>query len=110
LRVSPAAISGAVRYLIQVNLASREREPGSRRDYYRVHEDVWYDSALHREQMLTRWKASATEGIEALGRDTPAGARIARSLAFFEFLQAEMPEILERWRRRQAELGGSPGR
>jgi predicted transcriptional regulator len=108
LGVSPAAISGAVRYLTQVNLASREREPGSRRDYYRVHEDAWYNSAIHREQMLTRWKASATEGVEALGRDTPAGARIARSLAFFEFLQREMPAILERWQKRQAELDIHP--
>jgi DNA-binding transcriptional regulator GbsR (MarR family) len=104
LGVSPAAISGAVRYLTQVNLASREREPGSRRDYYRVHEDTWYNSALYREQMLTRWKSSATEGVEALGRATPAGARIARSLAFFEFLQGELPAILERWQQRQAEL------
>ena len=28
LHVSPAAISGAVSYLVQVNLASREAEPG----------------------------------------------------------------------------------
>ena len=103
LGVSPAAISGAVRYVIRVNLASRERAPGSRRDYYRVHEDVWYESAIHREHMLARWKASASEGIEAPGRDTPAGARIARSLAFFEFLQAEMPGILERWRQTSVE-------
>jgi predicted transcriptional regulator len=105
LRVSPAAVSSAVRYLIQVNLVSREREPGSRRDHYRVHEDAWYDSAIHREQMLTRWKASAAEGVDALGRDTPAGARIAQSLAFFEFLQAEIPETLKRWRQAQAEFG-----
>ena len=30
LQVSPAAISGAVRYLTQVSLVGREREPGSR--------------------------------------------------------------------------------
>ena len=45
LAVSPAAISSAVRYLTQLNLASRERQPGSRRDYYRVHEDAWYEAA-----------------------------------------------------------------
>ena len=28
LQISPAAVSGAVRYLIQVNLVRREREPG----------------------------------------------------------------------------------
>src|SRR5215469_10353444 len=40
LQISPAAISGAVRYLTQVNLVSREHEPGSRRERYRVHSDV----------------------------------------------------------------------
>src|SRR3954451_24165897 len=44
LRASPAAISGGVRYLVQVGLVSREREPGSRRDHYRVDSDVWYQS------------------------------------------------------------------
>src|SRR5262252_10496207 len=40
LRVSPAAVSGAVRYLIQVGLVHKERVPGSRRDYYRMPDDV----------------------------------------------------------------------
>src|SRR5437899_2334258 len=42
LHVSPAAVSGAVRYLSQIGLVSREREPGSRRERYRVHSDQWY--------------------------------------------------------------------
>lgn len=40
LHVSPAAISGAVRYLSQVSLVTREREPGSRRDHYRLYDEV----------------------------------------------------------------------
>ena len=32
LRVSPAAVSGAVRYLIQLGLVHKERVPGSRRE------------------------------------------------------------------------------
>jgi hypothetical protein len=41
------------------------------------------------------------EGVEALGADTPAGARMAESTAFFEFLQEELPALLERWRARR---------
>ena len=41
LQVSPAAILGAVRYLIQVDLITRERDPGSRRDRYQVFDDAW---------------------------------------------------------------------
>ena len=44
LQVSPAAVSGAVRYLLQVRLVSREREPGERRDHYRISSDTWYEA------------------------------------------------------------------
>lgn len=104
LQVSPAAVSGAVRYLVQVNLVGREREPGSRRDHYRVFDDAWYEAAVRRDQMLTRWEASIREGLEALGGTTPAGARLNESLAFFEFVQEELPDLLQRWQVRKAEL------
>src|SRR4030095_13763683 len=45
LRVSPAAISGAVRYLVQVGLLGKERAPRSRRGYYpRIHEENLCDN------------------------------------------------------------------
>jgi DNA-binding transcriptional regulator GbsR (MarR family) len=103
LHVSPAAISGAVQYLTQVNLVTRERAPGSRRDHYRVHDDAWYEGALHRERLLARWEASTREGIEALGADTPAGRRLMETLAFYEFIHEEMPAMLARWRERRAD-------
>jgi predicted transcriptional regulator len=104
LRVSPGAVSGAVRYLTQVNLVSREREPGSRRDHYRVHDDAWYEAAIRREQLMVRWEMSLREGVQALGPDTPAGIRLAETLDFFQFLEQELPALLERWRERKAKL------
>jgi DNA-binding transcriptional regulator GbsR (MarR family) len=104
LRVSPAAISGAVSYLVQVNLASREAEPGSRREHYRVHSDTWYEAIARKDQVLNRCERSLREGIEMVGRDTAAGARIAETLAFFEFIQTELTAMLERWRARKAEI------
>ena len=104
LGVSRGAISGAVRYLTQIGLASREREPGTRRDVFRIHEDAWYDAAIRREPMLERWKGSAREGVDALGADTPAGARLAETLEYFEFVQNEVAEVLERWRAHQARI------
>jgi DNA-binding transcriptional regulator GbsR (MarR family) len=104
LQVSPAAISGAVRYLAQVGMASREREPGSRRDIYRVHDDFWYEAIGNRDQILARWEKAMQEGLDVLGRDTPAGLRLAESLAFLQFVQEEMPGMLARWRARRAQL------
>ncbi|WP_354642778.1 GbsR/MarR family transcriptional regulator [Kitasatospora camelliae] len=104
LQVSPAAVSGAVRFLTQVNLVSREREAGSRRDRYRVHENAWYEASMRRDQELVRWEGSLREGLAALGDGTPAGERLAESLAFFAFLREEMPQMMDRWRLRRAEL------
>jgi predicted transcriptional regulator len=98
LHASPAAISGAVRYLTQVGLIGREREPGSRRDRYRVWDDAWYEAIVRRERLLQLWEESAREGVDALGADTGAGKRMAETVAFFEFLQFEMPRLLQRWR------------
>jgi DNA-binding transcriptional regulator GbsR (MarR family) len=103
LRASPAAISGAVRYLAQLGIVTREREPGSRRDLFRVHEAVWQEAALRREHMLRLMHSTVSEGIEVLGRHTPAGARLAETLAYFEFVQEELPHVLERWRARRAQ-------
>jgi DNA-binding transcriptional regulator GbsR (MarR family) len=107
LHVSPAAVSGAVRYLTQLNIVSREREPRSRRDYYHLSNDVWYEAGIRRDQMLRKWEANAREGIEVLGRHTPAGARMAETLAYLEFVEEELPEVLRRWRKRKSELGFS---
>lgn len=100
LHASPAAISGGVRYLIQVNLASRGREPGSRRDYYQVDNDVWIQSVSQRDQLLGRWADNLREGVAVLGDDTPAGARFAESVEFFEFLRDELRLIAQRWDKR----------
>ena len=98
LRISPAAVSGAVRYLIQVSLIGREREPGSRRDVYGIHDDLWYEAIVNREPLLTRWGRALEEGVEAVGPDSPAGRRLAETAEFFEFLKWEMPAMLARWR------------
>jgi DNA-binding transcriptional regulator GbsR (MarR family) len=106
LQVSPAAISGAVRYLAQVDLVRREREVGSRRDVFQVSDNVWYEAVFHKDQTLQRWSAPLEEGVEALGPDTPAGRRLNETLAFFRFVHKEMPEMLERWRAYREETFG----
>ncbi|MGW1255778.1 GbsR/MarR family transcriptional regulator [Streptomyces sp. NPDC002513] len=97
LRISPAAVSGAVRYLAQVHLVSREREPGSRRERYRVHSDQWYEALTNREAVVKRWEGALREGVTSLGADTPAGMRLAETLAFFEFVEGEIEAMMERW-------------
>ncbi len=103
LRVSPAAVSGAVRYLIQVGLAHKERVPGSRRDYYRMPGNMWDDLLRMRDQVMSRWAALVREGIDLVGPDTAAGARMAEQAAFLEFATREMAGLLTRWEKYRAE-------
>lgn len=104
LQISPASVSTAVRYLDQINLATREREPGSRRDHYRVEDDLWYQMFSRRDEILARWVDTLHEGIAVLGRQTPSGRRMAETLAFFEFLQQELPLLNKRWHERRDQL------
>ncbi|MES5819540.1 MarR family transcriptional regulator [Streptomyces sp. RG80] len=106
LRISPAAVSGAVRYLAQTHMVSREREPGSRRERYRVHGDQWYEALTNREALIKRWEGALREGVASLGENTPAGRRMAETLAFFEFIEGEVAAMMERWRaHREREFG-----
>ncbi|MBG0853607.1 MarR family transcriptional regulator [Streptomyces spinoverrucosus] len=106
LQISPAAVSGAVRYLAQVHMVSREREPGSRRERYRVHGDQWYEALTNREAVLKRWEDALRDGVDSLGADTPAGRRLAETLAFFEYLEGELEALMERWRAHREQVFG----
>ncbi|MCE7009461.1 MarR family transcriptional regulator [Kibdelosporangium philippinense] len=104
LQVSPAAISGAVRYLSQVNMLQREREPGSRRDYYVIKDDLWYDAITRREQTMHRWESTMREGMELLGEQTPAGLRWKETLEFYDFMHERLPTFMDEWKQRRAQL------
>jgi predicted transcriptional regulator len=109
LRVSPAAVSGAVRYLIQIGMVRRESETGSRRHYYRAPDDVWGEVIGIRDRLMARWTGVLREGVDVLGADTPAGHRVADSVRFFEFVSAELPSVVGRWRERRPAGDGQAG-
>jgi predicted transcriptional regulator len=102
LRISPAAVSGAVRYLTALGLVHKQRVPGSRRDYYRMPPNVWEEVVRMQSQVLVRWAKILAEGVEVVGPDTPAGERMAQYAAFFEFVNNRFPEVFERWASRDS--------
>ncbi|TXL91907.1 MarR family transcriptional regulator [Streptomyces sp. IB2014 016-6] len=106
LKVSPAAVSGAIRYLAQVNMVIREREPGSRRERYRVQGNQWYQTLTNRDSMLRRWQSTLREGVDHFGIDTPQGQRINETMEFFIFLESELGSMMDRWTEHRAEQLG----
>lgn len=113
LGVSPAAVSGAVRYLIQVGLVTSAGEPGSRRLSYSVPANVWQQLLTARNGVMSLWGETMREGVALLGADTPAGQRLTRSARFFDFVTAELPGVLARWAQyageAEASTAGEPG-
>jgi predicted transcriptional regulator len=103
LRLSPASISGAVRYLTQMRMIHREREVGTRKDVYVIAADQWHDTLLNTDQIYGRLAAAFAEGIGAVGGpDSDAGRRVSTSVEFLEFIIKEMAGIADRWDRRRA--------
>jgi DNA-binding transcriptional ArsR family regulator len=98
LGVSPAAISGAVRYLMQIKMIERQPVPGSRRDIYRLVDDAWYEVSLAEMTLLKSMSVAAQDGVKAAGGpQTPAGARLANMRDYFVYVQENLPVLLAGW-------------
>ncbi|WP_336921624.1 GbsR/MarR family transcriptional regulator [Aquipuribacter sp. SD81] len=99
LGVSAAAVSGAVRFLVQARLLRRDREPGTRSDLYVVDDaDLWSPIFAGEVEQLGVWADVVAEGVEAVGADTPGGRRLRESQEFFAYMRGELPRLLEGWR------------
>lgn len=98
LRVSPAAISGAVRYLVDARLLFKEREPGRRGDLYTVYDgDVWAKIMRARIPMIDHFVTAMDDVLDMIGTDQPGGRRVFETREFFAFIQDDMTAMLDRW-------------
>ena len=97
MKISPAAVSGAIRYLTQVRMAGRERDPGTRRDLYRVQKNGMYAAITGRDDFLQHFRQILLTGVDAVGADSAAGERLSENAEFMDFLSAELNDLLRRW-------------
>ncbi|WP_020580183.1 GbsR/MarR family transcriptional regulator [Actinopolymorpha alba] len=106
LGVSAAAISGAVRYLTHLGIIVREPVPGSRRDRYRLPDDVWYESSLTKTGLYKGFADLADDAVKALGgTDSPGGQRMGEMRDYFLFVNKEVVQLLDKWRATRARTG-----
>ncbi|SFC51105.1 DNA-binding transcriptional regulator GbsR, MarR family [Nocardioides terrae] len=96
LGISSGGVSAAVRYLEQIGLVRREREPGGRRDVYVVDDDAWHDAMMAPDQLYAPIKSAMASAVQLLG-DAPAATRVELSLEFLDFLTVELASLAERW-------------
>lgn len=104
LGVSPAGVSGAVKYLDQIGMLRRERERGSRRDVYVVEDDAWHTSVLRLSQTYAPLMSALGGAIGSLDKDSGVRRRLVLSREFLSFFLTELEAIGDRWSAHRAEV------
>jgi predicted transcriptional regulator len=106
LGVSPAAISGAVKYLGNVQMVRRERERGSRREVYVVDDEAWHGAMVRRDQTYAQILRALDGALAGHAPGDPAYQRIRLSAEFLRFVDAELAGLSERWAAHRRTLEG----
>jgi hypothetical protein len=100
LELSPAAISGGIRYLGVLAFVRIDVVPGTRRHVYSLPVQPWYASTLMQDR-YGPLRALIETGLDDV-EPGPARDRLAEMADFFRFLQEEMPHLWDRWRASRA--------
>ena len=99
VEASPAAISGAVRYLTDTHLVVRERNPAGRGDLFRVRDgDIWGTIQAARLPTLDRIIDSVAEAAAMLPAGSAGRARVEETRDYFTFILEDAQTLDERWR------------
>lgn len=95
---SPAAVSGAVNYLIGQGMLEGHRGKDRRHHYRLPPGDLWADMIARRQAVLVRWYESLEAAAADLGREQEDhGVPLERGAMFFAFMAQEIPGMLARW-------------
>jgi DNA-binding transcriptional regulator GbsR (MarR family) len=105
LQVSPAAVSGAVRYLLDTRLLFKDREPGTRADLYGIYDDdVWSAIMSARLPLMEMWERAVADAADLVGPEHRGGRRLRETQEFFRFTRVELAATLDRWREHRRTL------
>ena len=97
LKASPAAISGAVRYLGVVGFVRNTTVPGTRKHVYSLGDTPWYATSFTRGELYTQIENAMRGPIDGMPRDSGAIARIEEVADFFAFMRRRLPSLLDEW-------------
>lgn len=107
LEVSPAAVSGAIRYLQSMGLVRVGSLPGTRRRLYRL-APHWYTATLTRMSLYRELSELSRHRPPALAEGTPAGERLTEMDDFYAFLHRRFADLLREWNESRGASGQPP--
>ncbi len=97
LGASPAAISGAVRYLQAVAIIRRHTEPGTRRHRYELPDHFWYATSNSQVPLYAHLIALSERGAAAMEEGSLARSRVEDMASYFRFMRERLPALMEEW-------------
>ena len=108
LRASKGSISMATRMLLRLGVIEKVSLPGVRKHYYRIRPGVWVAMFAQRTEHYRRHKELAELGLSALESEpVEAKERLLEMIVFFDFVEEEIPRLVDRWKARYPELSKS---
>jgi DNA-binding transcriptional regulator GbsR (MarR family) len=108
LSVSPAAVSGAVRYLATLGFIRIGTVPGSRRHVYTLPHRPWYTATLARPGLYRNLIDLLASAAGRMREESSARLRIEEMVDFFRFFELRMPQLLEEWHRERHAARSAP--
>jgi hypothetical protein len=96
LQASPAAISGAVKYLGVVGFVRNTTIPGTRKHIYSLGETPWYATSFTRGEVYTQIENAMRGPVEGMP-ESAALRRIEEVADFFAFMRRRLPSLLDEW-------------
>jgi len=96
LQASPAAISGAVKYLGVVGFVRNTTMPGTRKHIYSLGETPWYATSFTRGELYTQIENAMRGPVEGMP-ESGALRRIEEVADFFAFMRRRLPSLLDEW-------------
>lgn len=109
LGLSPAAVSNSGRLLLRMDLVGRTVSPETRRDHYRLREDVWPRMFGGSFAIVDDTLALLDETLDGARPEGSAGQKLREMRDFYGFVYRELPEVLDRYEKWRAELYREPG-
>ncbi len=104
LQASKSSISSMTRLLIQTDLIELVSLPGERRDYYRIHPEVWTNSLHDRVNQAHSFRQLADQGLRLLSEAEPERReRLEEMRSMYAFLERELPLLMQRWKTERLE-------
>lgn len=105
LKVSPAAISGAVNFLARIRLIHRRREPGERVDRFSLGSDLWLGPVTMELEGYAAMvgvldKALADGAVTGVAAD-----RVDETRDFFDFMVQALPRLYDEWQTARSTAG-----